>query len=305
MKKIFALAIALFAFGLNSYACDGGCTIGGSYLGILPQVHKNFFGVRYLSNTYTITSTYTHSHDGVPETHHELTENIFRSAELWGRYTPVKGMQVFAFVPYRFNQHIMPEETHRPSGLGDITLLANYAVLNTGDSATYSLRHTLRLGGGIKLPTGHFGQGSHHDGPASMQPGTGSTDYILTGIYTIRYNKIGLNSDVTYNLNSENKEGYQFGNRVSASSNLFYWHNTGAITILPSAGLYYEKAEADQLHGEKNLQTGGESIFATAGLSVYVGPVATSVTVQKNLSTTTVRDTRGNSRMQLSLAYLF
>jgi hypothetical protein len=304
MKKIFAFALALFMTSFSSFACDGGCTIGGNYLGILPQVHKNFFGVRYLSNTYTISNTFTHYHGGVPETHHEQTDNLFQSAELWGRYTPVKGMQVFAFVPYRFNEHVMPEMTHRTRGLGDITLLANYAVLNTGDSASYALRHTLRLGGGIKLPTGAFHK-SEESGPASLQPGTGSTDYILTGIYTIRYKKIGFNSDVTYNLNSENSEGYQFGNRVSASSNLFYWENAGTATIMPSAGVYYEKAKADQVSGEQNTQTGGESVYANVGLSVYIGKVAASALWQKNLSTTTVRDTQGNNRAQLSLAYLF
>ncbi|ARS35184.1 transporter [Pontibacter actiniarum] len=305
MKKLFILAVAFLGINFSSQACDGGCTMGGSYLGILPQVHKNLFGVRYLSSTYTITSTYTHTHDGVPETHHEETDNIFRSAELWGRYTPIKGVQLFAFVPYRFNEHVMPNMTHRSSGFGDITLLANYAIVNTGDSAKYSLRHTLRLGGGVKLPTGEFKQSGHEGGPANMQPGTGSTDYILTGIYTIRYNKIGLNSDVTYNQNTENNDGYEFGDRLSASSNLFYWENVGTTSLLPSAGVYYEKATKDKVQGEENKQTGGESIYANLGLSVYLQKLSVSAMLQKNISTTTVRDTKGNNRAQVSVAYLF
>ncbi|GHA57019.1 transporter family protein [Pontibacter akesuensis] len=305
MKKLFILALAFAGISFTSQACDGGCTMGGSYLGILPQVHKNLFGVRYLNSSYTITSTYTHLHDGVPETHHEQTDNIFRTAELWGRYTPIRGMQVFAFVPYRFNEHVMPDMTHRSSGLGDVTLLANYAVINTGDSLNYTLKHTLRVGGGIKLPTGSFSSGHDH-GPVSMQPGTGSTDYIVTGIYTIRFDKLGLNSDVTYNRNNKNSAGYQFGNCLSASSNLFYWQNMGSeVTLLPSAGLYYEKAEADKVSGEVNAQTGDESMYGNLGLSVYLQNFSVSAMLQKNISTTTNRDTKGNSRTQLGVAYLF
>ncbi|WP_276498965.1 hypothetical protein [Pontibacter litorisediminis] len=306
MKKIFILIAAFVSIGFSGHACDGGCTMGGSYLGILPQIHKNLFGVRYLSSSYTITSTYTHTHDGVPETHHEVTDNIFRTAELWGRYTPVRGMQVFAFVPYRFNEHVMPNMTHRSNGLGDITLLANYAILDTGDSLSHTLKHTLRLGGGVKLPTGSFHTGGHDHGPASMQPGTGSTDYILTGIYTVRYNKLGLNSDVTYNMTGHNSQGYKFGDRLSASTNLFYWKNVGnGATVLPSAGVYYEKAENDQVSHEENGQTGGESVYGNLGVSVYLRNLSVSAMLQKNISTTTVRDTKGNNRAQLSVAYLF
>lgn len=299
MKKLFLLLIALLAFSTNSHACDKGCTMGGSYFGILPQFHKNFAGLRYTSRSYTITATHGH--------HTEITEEHFTTTELWGRIVPVKNVQVFAFVPYTINNQAGSHGTVKSQGFGDVTLLANYSLINTGDSLRHTLKHSLQLGGGIKLATGATNIKQHEETLASnMQPGTGSTDYLLNGIYTIRYKQMGLNNDVTYRFNSENKNGYKFGDRISASSNVFYWQQVGNISVLPSAGIYYEHAEGDKEHGVANRQKGGDSYFTNLGLNVYVKNLAIGGTYQLPVSSTEAHHaTKGNNRTMLNLTYMF
>lgn len=307
MKKILLFVAALLALNFSSQACDKGCTLGGSYFGILPQFHKNFAGLRYSTRSYTITSTHTHLHEGMPMTHTDMIEEQYSTVEAWGRFVPVKNVQVLAFVPYAFNQQSTTRGKTNYSGLGDITLLANYSLLNTGDSLRHTVKHTLQLGGGVKLTTGsHKVSPSDEAGTETLLPGTGSTDYLLNGIYTVRLGKMGLSNDITYRLNTANSQGYKFGNRLSASSNLFYWYNVEGITLLPSAGVYYEHAKADAFGDNHAVQQGGDSYFTNLGLNLYIRNVALGGTVQLPVSSTDSHHvTKGNARTIVNLTYLF
>ncbi|PRY03382.1 hypothetical protein CLV24_14114 [Pontibacter ummariensis] len=307
MKKIFLLALALFSASISSQACDGSCTMGGSYLGILPQFHKNFVGLRYTSRSYTISTTHTHLHEGMPMTHDDIIEERYNTMEVWGRFVPVKNVQLFAFLPYAFNQQHTSRGDSHYRGLGDVTLLANYSLLNTGDSAAHTFKHTLQVGGGVKLATGRYAASpSDHTQSVNLQPGSGSTDYLLNGIYTLRYGKVGLNTDFTYRFNTANSDGYKFGDRLSASSNLFYWHNLeNVLTLLPSAGLYYEHAEADHLGSGHDMQ-GGDSYYANLGLNMYIQKIAVGGTLQLPISSKDAQHvTEGNTRALVNLSYLF
>ncbi|MGV3539091.1 MAG: hypothetical protein ACO1OQ_04730 [Rufibacter sp.] len=307
MKKLVLIALAFLTLSFNSSACDGGCTMGGSYLGILPQFHKNFAGLRYTTRSYTITTTHTHLHEGMPMTHTDVIDEVYSTAEAWGRFVPFKNVQVLAFVPYAFNEERTTRGTTTYSGLGDITLLVNYALLNTGDSATHLFKHTLQVGGGVKLPTGtHSLHRSEEGYTASLQPGSGSTDYLLNGIYTLRYSKMGLSNDFTYRFNSQNSDGYKFGDRLSGSSNLFYWYNLeNVLTLLPSAGVYYEHAQADEVENGHDAQK-GDALFANLGLNVYVKKVAVSATLQLPITHSEGHHAvKANQRTMVNLSYLF
>ncbi|GAA4300911.1 hypothetical protein [Nibribacter koreensis] len=307
MKTIILFSIALLGFSSTSYACDGGCTMGGSYLGILPQFHKNFAGLRYTSRSYTIQTTHTHLHEGMPMTHDEVIEEVYTTAEVWGRFVPAKNVQVLAFLPYATNEEQTTRGTTRYAGVGDMTLLVNYALFNTGDSTQSRFKHSLQLGGGVKLPTGaHTLHRTEEGYNTSLQPGSGSTDYLLNGIYTLRTGKLGLNNDFTYRFNTQNKDGYKFGNRLSGSSNLFYWYNLdNVLTLLPSAGLYYEHAQADEFENGHDAKT-GDAFFTNLGLNVYVKKVALGATLQLPLSHAQGHHaSQANKRTMVNLSYLF
>ncbi|QCR22486.1 hypothetical protein [Pontibacter sp. SGAir0037] len=307
MKRILLLLIAFLAIRFSSHACDGSCTMGGSYFGILPQFHRNFAGLRYSTRSYTISTTHTHMHEGMPMTHPDVIEQRYSTLEAWGRFVPFKNVQVFAFVPYALNEQSTTRGLTTYKGLGDITILANYALLNTGDSLSHAVKHTLQVGGGIKVATGiRPDRQQEGEQTETLSPGTGSTNYLLNGIYTIRVGKFGLNSDLTYRMNNANSSGYRFGNRLSTSSNLFYWYTVEDVTLLPSAGVYYEHAKADEFGTNHMVQQGGDAYFSNLGLNIYIRNMAVGGTLQLPISSTDNHHvTKSNARTMVNLNYMF
>lgn|GEM_PF-2580337 len=59
----------------------------------------------------------------------------------------------------------------------------------------------------------------------NMQPGSGSTDFMMTAAYTIRRGAWGFTADVLGRLNTTDHHDYHFGNRVSGFVKAFYWKN--------------------------------------------------------------------------------
>src|SRR5690606_27918783 len=100
------------------------------------------------------------------------------------------------------------------------------------------VKHNLMAGGGIKLATGNYQNSSEGEllNP-NLQLGSGSYDFLANIIYTIRYNKIGINTDVTYKYNTENKNHFKFGNKIGASARLFTILKIKECAIMPNAGL--------------------------------------------------------------------
>jgi hypothetical protein len=81
MKKYFILFVFIF-IETNLIACDiCGCGSGSYYIGLMPQFHKNFVGIRY---RYSIFDSHLgHSHHGI-----FATQETFRTTEIWGRFYP-------------------------------------------------------------------------------------------------------------------------------------------------------------------------------------------------------------------------
>jgi len=126
------------------------------------------------------------------------------------------------------------------------------------------------LGGGIKLPTGKFR--SIDDGNVAnpnMQKGTGSFDFIINGVYTIRYKKAGINTEASYRLNTVNRDNYRFGNRINLSMKAFLWLKAKDVSFLPNAGFSFENAGKNTRNNYEKYFTGGNSVYATAGMETY------------------------------------
>jgi hypothetical protein len=197
-------------------ACEFcGCGVGNFYLGILPQFQKNFVGVRYQVQDFN-------SHVGL---HPSLaTTERFQSTEIWTRFYITPKLQVISLIAYHFNEQTTTTGKVYLDGLGDIPILANYNLINTTDHPLRELNHNLWFGGGIKLPTGKYQFQDLPDQVANpnFQLGTGSVDFMVNTIYTVRYKKIGLNSDITYKINSDNEQRYHFGNKISGTASFVF-----------------------------------------------------------------------------------
>jgi hypothetical protein len=173
------------------------------------------------------------------------------------------------FVPYNFNTRKEGDNISRLNGIGDIVISGSYNVINNYDSAS-TLKHSLLIGGGIKLPSGQFRKIENGlTVNQNFQLGTGSVDFLLNAIYTIRQQNIGINTEFVYAINTKNRDDYQFGNTSKAGITAFYVPATAAFTIMPNLGVSLETYKNNKQYGETFPDTGGWAVLYTAGIETY------------------------------------
>jgi hypothetical protein len=261
-KKLFVIILILFASAVNSNACNVcGCGVGNYHYGILPQFRKNFVGVRYRYSTYISKLDDAHASPYSYET--------FQTAELWGRFYPAKKIQTFIFVPFNFNERREGMDVKSLKGLGDIVVSANYNLVNTYDSLA-TVKHNVLVGGGVKLPTGEF-QAIENGLTVNQnfQLGTGSIDFLINLIYTIRYKNVGLNSEFTSTTNTKNKDQYRFGNSARAALTAFYVVRSDAFTLMPNVGISGEFFKDNEQFSVEFPDTGGWASLINLGTEIY------------------------------------
>lgn len=269
MKHIISLVLVLIC-SMPVYACDVcGTSTGNQGLGLLPQMYQHFVGIQYQHKTYS--SVHPALSDRRPDTH---SDEHYRTVQAWGRFCIGKKWQAFAFVPYRSNTFSSNNTHATVQGIGDISVLVNYTLLQSNDSTTTPFKHRLQGGAGLKMPTAKYTGVTERElsGLPNIQAGTGAWDIPLNANYTLRYSNIGLNVDVMYNITTANKDNYKYGERFTSQLSFFYWAQAGKVAILPQLSLRNEYALHDyDNYGRKwlNDQTGGYILSAQAGVQIY------------------------------------
>src|SRR5205085_1898213 len=121
MKKIYLSFLLLF-FISGAFACDiCGCSTGAYFIGPFPQFTKHFLGLRYSFRSY-------HSHVANDAT--QFSKDFYQTVELWGGMNMGKKWQLIVFVPYSINRQTSDDGTRHSNALGDVTLIANYKLLD-------------------------------------------------------------------------------------------------------------------------------------------------------------------------------
>lgn len=306
MKKYFLilLAFALFFCDLELMACDVcGCTAGGNLMGILPQFHRNFAGLRFSERRFSTLRPPVFSYDS----YREKSVESYKTLDFWGRFYPTPKIQVLGFVPMNWFSQEKNDSRQSVNGLGDIQLLANYVVFDNSDSVEIPIKQVFLLGGGVKMPTGS--SNIMRDGvrlPQVIQLGSGSWDWNFNAIYTLRIKRIGINLDAMYRINGTNGQNYHFGNRLTSSARFFYWLRRGRVTFLPQLGLFADAAKPDESYAIDPKESGGMSILATCGLDVYYKQLVLSATMQPPLyNKIGLNYTTVNNRFVVSAVCLF
>ncbi len=269
MKRLILAAALLAATTMAADACDiCGCGAGSYYIGILPEFNAKILGLRYRSSNLT-----THLNPAGERTY-LTTDEQYYTTELWGGWTIKDRYRIMAAVPVAFN--IKDNETARESktGLSDVTLQGFYRLLRSkktlGNSErTKLLVQDLWLGVGIKAPTGKYNPAdkSSTSAPTNLfQLGTGSWDFMLTGMYDIRLQDLGFNATASYKLNTANRYDYYYGNRFSGSAQLYHKFRFGdKLMIAPNAGFNFEYSQKDIDGSIAVRATGGQLMFTTVG----------------------------------------
>ncbi|MCP9770660.1 hypothetical protein EGI22_22365 [Lacihabitans sp. LS3-19] len=275
MKNLFFILILLNS--INASACDiCGCGNGSSFFGILPQSHYKFGGIRFQNKTFE-------SHASLPLL---KTEENFQSIEPWLRLYPFPKTQLMILAPFQYGTQtvVSTNKQTKINGMGDVSAIMHYNIKNTFfDSTAHKLDQIWLIGGGIKLPTGKFDYTSDKstvDNP-NFQAGTGSLDFIINSIYTIRKNNWGFNTDLTYKINTTNKNQYKYANKSRLILNVFNQIAAKDFTFLPNAGVLSEYAKYDSEKGIKNNLTGGYMVNLMVGSEIYYKKITAGFSFQK------------------------
>lgn len=260
---VFMICITLAATGVR--ACEiCGCGIGNSYIGILPEFNKNIFGFRYRYN-----SMLTHIGVGGATTYLTTAES-YRTLEAFGGVNITRNFRLMASIPYSFDERTNQGITQTKNGLGDISISAFYQLVNSRKTISEKmLVQSLWIGGGIKLPTGNYNPLSKVTAVETanlFQLGTGSTDFIVTGMYDVRLQDLGFNLTGSYRINTVNAYQYQYGNKCSISAQAYYKFKIARkFSVSPNAGVLSEMGQKDTDHSVSVDISGGNLLMGSVG----------------------------------------
>jgi hypothetical protein len=276
MKKIFVLLFSIIMFN-DMKACDiCGCGVGNFNPYMFPHLVQKFVSVGYNYRTYE-----TNAHD---DSGNEMfNKEHYTTISLAGQFTFGKKIQVMGYFPFQINEQKGPEGNKSLDGIGDAVLMVNYKFLDHVSNKA-PLRQTIIVGSGIKLPTGHYqyGEGNEKEvDNANFQAGTGSTDFILNSLYALRYKQFAMSAGVTYKINTDNAQNYNFGNRLLTVIQFKYVKDAGGISFISNAGMILEKMGKDREDGLVNSHTGGYNAQAIVGLDVNNRKIATGIFYSK------------------------
>jgi len=186
-----------------------------------------------------------------------------------------KDMTLTASVPY-IKKRLEPTGGGTPlgsEGLGDIKLLGKWRFYKqTGIAETTEAALLF----GLELPTG---QNDIEQGglrlPAPLQPGSGSLDGLLGGVFTRVDGQWQLNTDLIAKLNTRS-DGYRFGNTLAGDVGVQYrlfpvtYSRLDQLTVNLVGELNSSWSERDQLDSSSVINSGGFKLFATPGIQVIL-----------------------------------
>lgn len=301
LSRIIATGV-LVCLSLPASACDiCGCSGGGNSLGLLPLMPRHFAGFRWQTQAFN-----SDAHGNEPN-----SVERFSSLELWGRWNPHRRIQIIGTLPFQFNQRRFDTGKElNLNGFGDATLLAQFSLLDPARQANHKWQQTMLLGGGVKLPTGKTGfrDPDTETGtlPPALQPGSGSLDVLVSGMYALRHNNWGVSLDGAYHFMGSASEGYRFGNRLNSSFRVFVSKKVSKTSFLPYAGASFDHRNTDTENGARVDDTGGWATFGMLGTEVFSGNFAFSLGWQIPLTSDFANGhVKPQSRLSASAVFLF
>lgn len=292
---------------------DIGCDLCGCYMGLDPNFDLNQVGVRVTSYKFFISGHSSSSGSmspGEPQYDHgghgeNTSTEYYNDLEFYMRYYISPKFRLFFSIPFSSNDI----EGKKLNGVGDAKLISQYQVYATSIDGKTNFWQRIFLGGGFKIPTGVFNKTlTYGVVDPHFQPGTGSFDFILNGLYISKLEKTGLGwrNDIIYTLNTTNSNGYRFANRFNLTSTFTFDIMSNDWTFLPHAGIYFESTGADTQDGKTAPDTGGEAFFGAGGLDIYYDVFSFDFNYKFVLSENLNGEQPGNEyRLFFGLGYAF
>ncbi|MDO3695768.1 transporter [Wenyingzhuangia sp. chi5] len=266
LNKIFFTILTIVS--VNSYACDVcGCgstnnnnftnLLGGNYVGFT----YNYMYFQYKQGSFS----------NVP-----MAKDDVNTISITAQYHITNRIQINANVPYKFNHRQKASGDIHTSGMGDIMVYGLMNVLNTDSN------HVLKIGAGIKLPTGTFDlQNSSLNQTSAAQLGTGSLDVLLPIKYGYHYNNLSVVLSAMYFIKGTNSDEFKFGNQTQVNTSISYGISLkNKVVISPIAGIGYDHFLASERYDIKDHRTSGTMYNANIGVQLETKRIVVGLNTQ-------------------------
>ncbi len=190
----------------------------------------------------------------------------------------------YLYLPYTSNRRDFANslnEVMKKNGLGDILLGGKYYLYN---SALYRTRPNFKqyllFGVGMKFPTGSYNDFDSRtkEIEPTLQPGSGTTDFLLSADYQLHFQHFTLQAAATYQINQENRYTYRYGNRLNIGVEALYnWSLNTNFEITPNVSLQLTDAKSNELNGSlingypagsDRFGTGGKVMWGSIGIAI-------------------------------------
>lgn len=285
-SKIFLFAAGVFflttiASSKEVFACES-CTIPdlGRNRGTTISESKDkkwFFKYLYEQQDWNeMPAAEAHELHEAGRHFHDKTREEFYHFSAGGHFADQ--FAVYTDIPYVIRESVEIEDHDRlgereeSSGWGDLHLIGDYRMFRDD-------RRSFGLAGGFKFPAGATEElnsvGTKFE--PELQPGTGSVDYILGGIYEYRHDRVKFLGNVAYVFKTEGARDYRFGDLSSASLFVDYLLNPESASLKTEVGLN-ANVQYEQKH-----EDGGADVEDSGGTTLFLGPLV-SVAANSDVS---------------------
>ncbi|MDO8580749.1 MAG: hypothetical protein Q7S13_04650 [Candidatus Omnitrophota bacterium] len=270
LYRIFLINLFLAVFLLNCvWACDI-CTVPrlGKEEGLKVESQDGKWFFKYLfeqQNWHEKEGGEGHAlHDQGHHFHNKARED-FHHLVLGGNLG--EALSVSAEIPYVIRHSIEVEDhdilgsKQKSEGLGDIFLIGQYA-LSKQEASKFNVV------AGVKFPTG----GTEEKNSAGttfeseLQPGSGSFDYLVGGIYKHTSGPWALTGNLAYVFKTEGDHDFEFGDLLSTSLFIDYTLNPQSDAWITTFGL------DTNLQYEQKQEEAGDKVADSGGVTLLMGP---------------------------------
>jgi len=270
LQKINSLFFLLLITA-KSFACDV-CSCGAANNSVFTNaIHGNFIGMSY-------NHMFFQYKEGISEDS-ALVDDRINSIAVTGQYQINDRILVNAILPYQFNYRYASDGTASVEGVGDISIYGLVSVL------AKTSKHVLKLGLGLKLPTGKFDlQSSQSNKTSSTQLGTGSLDIALPVQYAYNLGDFSFNLSAAYFIKNTNSYDFKYGDQTQLNTSIAYRIPiANSFNISPYLGLNYDKFKASERFDIIDHRTSGYMTNSNFGVQLETERVIMGVNSQLSL----------------------
>lgn len=267
MKQLLKIGwtAAFLVTAIITQACDVcGCIASDMGFGFIPVQNNSIIGLNINNRNYTTTHSIS-----LGET--ETSQDRFISTSLWARYSIKNKVLLQANLPYHWSNVEMEQDKYSNQGLGDLSALAYFQILQFQNQSK-DIKIRWLLGSGIKAPTANYNKKSGALFIQNIQNGSGSWDVPIGSNLALIFSDIGINNETQYWLNGKNDLNFKYGNTWNSKSMLFYRLRWNKSMIIPQLGYVFEHQEKDLIQATEGIERyySGKSIHDLyVGLDLY------------------------------------